>query len=419
VKRFLLHTFGSLGDLHPFIALGLGLKARGHQVSIGTVSHYQQPVEAAGLGFYAIRPNFNPNDPELLTRIMHPTDGTRYIFKELTLPYLRETYQDLSEAVRDKDVLVSSPLTLAAPIVAEKTGVMWVSCVFAPVSFFSVHDPSILNVPLSEWLSRQGPALNRWFFNTGRRVTDPWARPLYDFRQELGLSKGKQPFFEGQHSELCSLALFSPLFAAPQKDWPKNSQATGFLFYDGPSQQMLNTDLVTFLQSGEPPVIFTLGSSAVHTAGDFYMKSLEAAKQVNCRAVLLVGKDGKKHLPESLPKNIFVAAYAPYSQLFPRGSAVVHQGGIGTTAQVFQAGKPALIVPFAHDQFDHALRVKRLGVGLPLSRKSYSAKRVVQKLEQLLEDDRIKTNALEFGKKIRAERGLENACNAIEKALKV
>jgi rhamnosyltransferase subunit B len=419
MKRFLLHTFGSLGDLHPFIALGLGLKARGHQVSIGTVSHYQQRVEAAGLGFHAIRPNFDPNDPALLAKIMDAANGTRYVFKELTLPHLQDTYQDLSAAVKNVDVLVSAPLTLAAPIVAEKTPVTWLSSVLAPVSFFSAYDPSVVSSPLSEWMSRRGPTLNRWFFNTGKRITNSWARPLYDFRQSLGLARGKHPFFEGQHSEVCALALFSRHLAAPQKDWPKNSQATGFLFYDGSYGRTMDADLETFLQSGEPPVVFTLGSSAVHTAGDFYSQSLEAAKQLNCRAILLVGKEGKKLLPASLPKNIFVAAYAPYSQLFPRASLVVHQGGIGTTAQVFHAGKPALIVPFAHDQFDHAVRVKRLGIGLSLDRRNYKVKQVMGRLEQLLGHQTIQNNALQLGEKIRAERGLENACDAIARAVKI
>jgi rhamnosyltransferase subunit B len=416
MKRFLLHTFGSLGDLHPFIALGLGLQARGHQVSIGTVAHYQKRVEAAGLGFHAVRPNFDPNDPTLLAKIMDATNGTRYLFKELTLPYLRETYQDLREVVKDVDVLVSAPLTLAAPIVAEKTGVAWVSSVLAPVSFFSVYDPSVVSTPLSEWISCRGPALNRWFFNTGKRITKPWAKPLYSLRRELGLAKGKHPFFDGQHSELCSLGLFSPHFAAPQQDWPVNSEATGFLFYDG-SSQSLSQDLETFLQSGEPPVVFTLGSSAVHTPGDFYMQSLEAAKTLNCRAVLLVGQEGRKRLPASLPRNVFVTPYAPYSQLFPKASVVVHQGGIGTTAQVLHAGKPAFIVPFAHDQFDHAVRVKRLGVGLSLDRRTYKVKRVVERLEQLLDDKAIQNNAFQLGAKIRAEPGLENACNTIEKVV--
>lgn len=411
-KHFLLHTFGSLGDLHPFMALGLGLQARGHQASIATSEAYRLRVQNAGLGFYAVRPNFDPNDPALLAKVMDANTGTQFVFKELTLPYLRETYADLTQAVSEVDVLISSTLTLAAPIVAEKTGVPWVSCVLAPVSFFSAYDPSVINTPFSQWVSRQGPKLNQWFFNMGKIFTNPWAKPLYDFRLKLGLQKGQSPFFEAQHSSMCALALFSPYFASPQKDWPTNSHATGFLFYDG-STQDLDPELEHFLQAGEPPVIFTLGSSAVHAAGDFYIESLKAVKQLGCRAVLLVGKKSKEKF-SVLPKNVFVADYAPYSRLFSRSSMVVHQGGIGTTAQVLCAGKPELIVPFAHDQFDNALRIEGLGVGLSLSKSRYHAITVVSKLEHLLNENTFKLKADQLGQTIRSEKGLENACNMIE-----
>jgi rhamnosyltransferase subunit B len=410
MKHFLLHTFGSLGDLHPFMALGLGLQARGHKASIGTSEPYRASVEKAGLGFYPIRPNFDPHDPVLLAKIMDSKTGTQYVFKDLTLPHLRDTYADLMRTINDVDVLVSATLTLAVPMIAEKTGIPWISTVLAPVSFFSAHDPSVVNAPMSEWISKRGPDFNRWFFNMGKRFTNSWAKPLYKFRKELGLPKGQSPFFEAQHSPQLALALFSKHFAAPQKDWPKNSHITGFLFYDG--EQSLEQDLESFLQAGEPPVVFTLGSAAVHTAGDFYIQSLEAVKQLGCRVVLLVGRENVGKFSH-LPKNIFVSAYAPYSQLFPRASLVVHQGGIGTTAQVLKAGKPALVMPFAHDQFDNGLRVKRLGVGLTIKKQNYKPVRVRELLERLLNDNSIRTRAEVLGQNIRAEQALEDTCNLI------
>jgi MGT family glycosyltransferase len=410
-KHFLLQTFGSLGDLHPFIALGLGLQARGHKASIGTSEPYRARVEKAGLGFYPIRPNFDPNDPELLAKIMDYKTGTQYVFKDLTLPHLKDTYADLMHTLKDIDVLVSATLTLAVPIIAEKTGIHWISTVLAPVSFFSVYDPSVLNVTMSEWISRQGPGLNKWFFNVGKRISNPWAKSLYEFRRELGLSKGESPFFEGQHSPQLALALFSKYFASPQQDWPKNSHATGFLFYDG--HDPLDAGLESFLESGEPPVVFTLGSAAVFSAGDFYTQSLEAVKQLGCRAVLLVGKENLKHFTD-LPRNVFVSAYTPYSHLFPRAAAVVHQGGIGTTAQGLRAGVPSLIMPFAHDQFDNGHRIKNLGVGLTVKRPDYKASRIRGMLEQLLNDKDIATRAQVLGQKIREEKALQTTCSLIE-----
>ena len=115
-----------------------------------------------------------------------------------------------------------------------------------------------------------------------------------------------------------------------------------------------------FVASGPPPVVFTLGSAAVLAAGDFYEVSAKAAIELGIRAVLLIGTDPRNRLRQQLPDSICVAEYAPYSALFSRASLVVHQGGVGTTAQCLRAGKPMLIMPYSHDQPDNARRMRRL-----------------------------------------------------------
>jgi UDP:flavonoid glycosyltransferase YjiC (YdhE family) len=68
-------------------------------------------------------------------------------------------------------------------------------------------------------------------------------------------------------------------------------------------------------------------------------------------------------LPRNLPASIFVCEFAPFSKLFPLCSAVVHHGGIGTTAKALASGTPQLITPLAFDQLDNSMRVERLGAG--------------------------------------------------------
>ncbi len=133
----------------------------------------------------------------------------------------------------------------------------------------------------------------------------------------------------------------------------------GFTFYDGTQGGAeLTPELKQFLDAGEPPIVFTLGSAAVMTPGSFYQESIQAAKLLNRRAVLLIGKNAP---PENLPDDILAVSYAPYSQIFPYACAIVHQGGIGTTAQALRAGRPTLVMPYSHDQPDNAARVERLG----------------------------------------------------------
>lgn len=123
----------------------------------------------------------------------------------------------------------------------------------------------------------------------------------------------------------------------PQPDWPPNVVTTGFTFYDGNTEQPINPELQTFLDSGTPPLVFTLGSSGVNAAGNFYTESVRAAIKLNRRAVLLMGKNPP---PENLPNSIFACEYAPYSEIFPRACAIVHQGGIGTTSQAGASRAP-------------------------------------------------------------------------------
>jgi UDP:flavonoid glycosyltransferase YjiC (YdhE family) len=134
---------------------------------------------------------------------------------------------------------------------------------------------------------------------------------------------------------------------------------------------------------------------------------------LNRRAILLIG-DARNLPKEELPKGIAAFDYAPYSMILPRAAAIVHQGGVGTTAQALRAGVPTLIVPFSHDQPDNAARVARLGVGRTLRRKHYTAARAAKELDRLLTDGRYARRAAEIGRQIRSEDGARNAAKAIE-----
>jgi UDP:flavonoid glycosyltransferase YjiC (YdhE family) len=160
------------------------------------------------------------------------------------------------------------------------------------------------------------------------------------------------------------------------------------------------------------PIVFTLGSAAVHLAGDFYRESVTAAKLLKRRAVLLVGKDENRP-KEPLPEGIVAFNYAPFGELLPRARAMVHQGGIGTTGQGLRAGIPMLVVPFAHDQPDNASRVTRLGVARTISRSNYKAERVAKELKELLLNPFYVRRANQIGHRVRCENGAALAVNLI------
>jgi len=234
-------------------------------------------------------------------------------------------------------------------------------------------------------------------------------------RRELGLSPGKNALFDDKFSRDLTLALFSPEFAARQPDWPPNTVQPGFVFYDqDEARSSLVPELAAFLAAGEAPIVFTLGSTAVHDPRSFFDESARSAKQLKRRAVFLIGENP---LPADLPNESIAVPYAPFSELFPKAAVVVHQGGVGTTAQGLRAGRPTLIMPCGFDQPDNAARVQRLGAGLTLSRDRYNARTAARTLDKLLTTPECAANAARIGLQLRAEDGIGNACDAVEDLL--
>jgi MGT family glycosyltransferase len=417
MARIVLACWGSHGDLFPYLGLAVALKARGHRPVIATNAGYRAEVEREGVELVEAGPTIDANAAnalELYERAMDPIKGGEFIVRELLLPQLAATYEQLRAAAKQADLLVTHPITYAAPILAERERLPWLSTTLAPMLFFSRYDPPVLPA-----LPRLGslPLIGRWLerhaaLPLARRATRAWMEPVHRLRAQLGLPRGRNPLFEGQFSPYGTLALFSRALAEPQPDWPPSVTITGTAFYNAPDP--LDPALEEFLAGGRPPVVFTLGTSAVGAAGRFYQESAAAAATLGVRAVLLTGGLARNR-PERVPPDVMLADRVPHQSLFPRASAVVHQCGAGTTAQALRSGIPALLVPHGHDQFDNARRVARLGVGRSLLPREYRAARVARELAALLGNPAYRDRAASVAELVRAERGAEAAADVIER----
>ncbi|MGH9933111.1 MAG: glycosyltransferase [Pyrinomonadaceae bacterium] len=418
-KRIVLATFGSYGDIHPYMAIAAELRCRGHQPVIATSELYREKMLAGGFDFIPVRPHLPPpqeQDAAMMDKVMNPKSGAGFLLNEILFPFVREGYEDLLRAVEGADLLLTHPISFAGPLVAQKTGMPWVSSVLAPVSFFSAYDPPV--PPFWPWMRHLrvlGPRFVTAFFEQVKKLYQN--KGYENFREELGLPDRGNPVFEGQHSPTLILALFSSLFAQPQPDWPPQASVTGFAFYDGRNELAMPPELAKFLDDGPPPIVFTLGSSAVWVARDFYRESIAAAKLLGRRAVLLIG-DERNQLEESLPSEIIAVNYAPFEILLARACAMVHHGGVGTTSQGLRAGIPTLIVPFAFDQPDNAAHAARLGGSRTLPRPQYRCARVAKELDILLAKPEHTSKARETGKLLRRENGAAFAGDLLEQVLK-
>ena len=416
--KIVLATFGSLGDLHPMLALAIELRGRGHEIVINTLEVYREKIAALGFDFYPMRPDVNPDDRELAKMMMDAKTGTEKLLREILIPNVRPMFEDLMKAVEQADLLISGEVVFAAASVAEKTGIKWITTSLAPASFLSPHDPFV--PPTAQWLRHfrfLGATFHTGIYSLVHRLVWSWLEPYRNFRREIGLSETHDPIFKDKFSKLFHLAMFSKVLGKPQPDWHTPTLQTGFCFYDG--QQDLGKmpeNLTEFLDSGEPPIVFNLGSAAVMDARDFFEESAKAAGILNRRAVLLYGIFNEA--PKITDENIVAFDYAPFSQIFPHAACVIHQGGVGTTAQVLRAGVPALIMPYSHDQPDNAARCERIGAARTIAREKYKAETAAKELRELLSDLSYKSKAVEAKKIVEAEHGTKMACDAIEDVLK-
>ncbi|MDA0745599.1 MAG: glycosyltransferase [bacterium] len=384
MSRFLFATFGSLGDLHPYIAIARVLKDRGHEVIIASAEDHRLSVEQVGIEFAAVPPSISDlgGHQAVITQLFTYRNGPGHLMRHLVMPYVKPAYEHLLQASAGADLLISHPLTVTLSLVAQRRAIPWVSTVLAPLSFLSNFDPPVLaGAPWLHKLRVFGEIPYRGLLNLLKRTTWSWEAPLRTLREELGLPPSKQmAMFEGQFSPLRTLALFDPQLAQPQPDWPSNTCVCGCPVFDGPAQDIRILDeLERFLAEGDPPIVFALGSAAVWIAGDFWENAIAATQRLNRRAILITGP----HTPESLPENIRAFPYLPYSSVFPHAAAIVHQAGIGTLSQALRAGRPQLIVPVAFDQFDNAHRTQKLGLGRVLPFRKVAAQRLTSQLEQL------------------------------------
>jgi UDP:flavonoid glycosyltransferase YjiC (YdhE family) len=426
-KRIILATLGSFGDVHPYIALALELQRRGHRPVVATSEMYREKMDAAGVELHAVRPDDLPSYEDadrfsaFIEKFMDQRTGIAEILNQLVIPHLRATYDDLTQAARGADLILTHPLTFMGASVAEKQNVPWASSVLAPSSLMSKYDPPVIpQAPALRHLFKLHPLFFRGMLTLARLQMRGLVRAVGKVRAEEGLPPtNANPIFEGQHSPALVLALFSKVLAEPQADHPPNTFITGFPYYDRRDfygEQETPRALLDFLDAGPPPIVFTLGSSAYWVAKDFYSESIKAAQVLGRRALLLIGHE-RNRPAAPLPAGIAAFEYAPFGEVLPRASAVVHQGGVGTTGQTLRAGRPQLVVPFSHDQFDNGERAARLGAARWIARAKYNARTATSELRLLLEDESYARRAMEVGRIVQGEDGARAACDLIEEKM--
>lgn len=404
VSKVLFTTLGSHGDLHPYIAMALAFKKRGDSVCIASSPQYRENVERLGIRFIPMGPSLEELGPEAnwVKQASDLKNGAEFIITKLVLPYLEQCYQHIEQEVRESDLVITHILSLAAPMAAEKYNIPWLSCSLQPSVFLSAYDPPSIGPALHiRRLRFLGPGFLRFCFKLGLTLSNKWFFPLVKFRKKLGLPPTKKnPFADGS-SPYANLVLFPEIFAHAQPDWPTPYVQTDFPIFDQDGSADLSSAVKDFLSAGPAPLVFTLGTAIVKLESDFYKLAYKVIKRLGVRAIFLVSKNPLGVPPEAYADPlVLVSAYEPFSLLFPRCSLVVHQCGIGTTAQALRAARPQVLVPFAHDQPDNARRVVELGIGEQVLASRLTERRLYRALSLVLADPAYAESARRFAQEL-------------------
>ncbi len=405
--HFIFSPIGSAGDVHPMLGIAVELQKRGHEITFQTNGYFQETVERQGLRFVELGSKDQflavANHPDL----WKPRRAFRYVFQKAIQPILRLQYAAIEEYSKSRDtVVVASCTGLGARIANEKLGVPLVTVHLQPAVILSrIEPPTYSGVIGPRWLR------NLMFSLAERFVIERTICPEVNrFRQELGLPPVRQ-IVRWWHSPQLVVCLFPEWFAPPQQDWPENLLQTDFPLWDERTDAALAPEVQEFLGGGEPPVVFTPGSANVF-GRPFFEAAIEACQRLGRRGILL--SRFSEHVPELLPSSVKHFSYIPFGQLLPKAAVVVHHGGIGSTAQALAAGIPQLVMPLAHDQFDNAARVKRLGVGNWLKPSRFRGPVVAAKLGALLGSEAVQAACRRTAERFSGKSGVAVAANAIE-----
>lgn len=424
MRKIVLTTIGTLGDLHPFIAIAQALRRHGFAPVLAVAEDQLAKCRAAGIeavavlpGFEAVQRRMGMAEDAAVKRIM--SDQIEML-DQVLLPALPGCIDKLEAVAADAEAIVASIFVFAAPIVAEKCGVPLIPVVLQPMAMLSAYDPPCTP---DFWMMRHMPntalgrTWNRLVYATMRLAVQlKCGRAIARMRTAHRLPrKSARRLFEASAEAALTIGTYSRHFSPLPPDIAGNTQLVGFPIFDSQSgaEEMLDPALAAFLVRGSAPIVFTLGSFAVHCPGNFYEEAAAAARALGRRAVLLTG--GRE--PARDQGDVFRCAYAPHSLLFPAAAAVVHHGGAGTTGQALRAGKPQLVVPHMGDQYDHGQRIERLGVGLSMKARRFTAVRASGLIARLIDEAVFASEAGRIGQQVAAEHGADAAAAAIAEAL--
>lgn len=412
--RIAIFTVGSHGDINPYLAVARELIRRGHSVGFYATAYFADDARESGVDFHPLNADLNVEDLMRDPDLMHRFKGGPRVF-ELLYDGIPEMLASTRREISDHrpSAILAHQITFGARWAAQEASVPVAIGALSPMMWINPRDPVRFFQTRPGALARAAAIAA----TPVMKVAASWLffRRFNDIRRAHGFAPLDEPMAAEFSGGDINLGLWSPHLRPAYEGDPADSHVCGFTWHDRSHAQTLDPALESFLLDGEPPIVFTLGTAAVHTAGDFYHLAIDAARRLNRRAVLLTGRAAYAPPPGDIPRGMITVPYAPYSLLLPRCAASIHHGGIGSTAQALRSGRPMVVVPHAHDQFNNAVRAHELGVASIVPRHRLNARRLADAIARITDRPEVDQNAAAIASRIAAEDGAKAAADHMER----
>lgn len=411
-----IFTYGTRGDLQPYIALALGLMNNGHKVTISATEDFKDFVENFGVGFQPLFGNaetmMNTAEGKSILQTENSIALMKYYFKVLhnNRVALRKSYFN---AITKVDYIIANSMTL--PIVAaiaEKQKKKMALTYFMPpvvaTSEFPVADFDFLNFG---WYNKFTYRLAHYFF---------WKfieKDTNEYRKELGLEKlNKNIIHHLDQQKILDIYCISPSLIPQPKDWEPHHKITGFINIPKEKRETTSiekptAELENWLTNGTSPIYIGFGSNGVGNSQKFVSLIQAILRETNERILFCTGWGVFNNLPQH--KNLFVTKYINHEAILPKCKLGIFHGGAGTLATMLRNELPVIIISFYTDQPTWGKIVEKLELGIHIPVKKLNEEKLLRAILKV-QHQKIKKNVVKMGAKIRSENGLENAITEIE-----
>ncbi|MBI3727916.1 MAG: glycosyltransferase [Burkholderiales bacterium] len=412
-RHFIFLGVGTLGDIFPFLSLAVEIQRRGHMATMLLAPVHAMHAKMAGIAYKILGTQAEYDAAFRNPDIWDVRKGLGIVLESCKCLFTEIPDYFASLPGNQDCVFISHPLGLpiADLVRSFRPDIPVIAAYMAPSNLRTVHDPLVMgDLFIPSWLPIW---MRRWLWAyADKNFVDPVAVPIVNqarLARNLPPIKSLPPYMYAVPD--LSISFFPTWFAPPQSDWPNPIVIGEFQLYDSNPDADLSTELQEFLAAGDAPLIFTPGSGNIQ-ASHYFQCALQAVQKLGLRAIFL--SSHREHIVANLPENILWQSYLPLRSILPRVSALIHHGGIGTTAEALRAGIPQLVIPQAFDQFDNAARVKKLGVGDYLRMSRLTTNKLARSLSQLLGSASIKTNCELVAEKFKKSGHADSLCDVIE-----